>query len=73
LQNPQRLDAVGNIDKSFFRGPMLLGGDYAFALEDDNYLLPDHIERSIGILSENNARVAFCIAKWSTFRESLGE
>ena len=59
LQNPQRLGAVGNIDKSFFRGPML-GGDYAFVLEDDNYLLPDHIERSIGILSENNARVAFC-------------
>ena len=59
LQNPQRLGAVGNIDKSFFRGPML-GGDYAFVLEDDNYLLPDHIERSIGILSENNASVAFC-------------
>jgi Glycosyl transferase family 2 len=29
LQNPQRLGAVGNIDKSFFRGPML-GGNYAF-------------------------------------------
>jgi glycosyltransferase involved in cell wall biosynthesis len=59
LQNPRRLGAVGNIDKSFFRGPML-GGNYAFVLEDDNYLLPDHIERSIGILSENNAKVAFC-------------
>jgi len=59
LQNPQRLGAVGNIDKSFCRGPMV-GGTYAFVLEDDNYLLPDHIEKSIGILSGNNARVAFC-------------
>jgi len=59
LQNPQRLGALGNIDKSFFQGPMV-GGNYAFVLEDDNYLLPDHIEKSIGILSENNARIAFC-------------
>jgi glycosyltransferase involved in cell wall biosynthesis len=59
LQNPQRLGALGNIDKSFVRGSML-GGNYAFVLEDDNYLLPDHIDRSIGILSENDARVAFC-------------
>jgi hypothetical protein len=59
LQNPQRLGAVGNIDKSFFRGPMV-GGTYAFVLEDDNYLLPDHIEKSIGILSGHNASVAFC-------------
>jgi glycosyltransferase involved in cell wall biosynthesis len=59
LQNPRRLGALGNIDKSFDREPML-GGKYAFVLEDDNYLLPNHIEHSIGILSTVDARVAFC-------------
>jgi hypothetical protein len=29
-------------------------------LEDDNYLLPNHIENSIEVLEENGAKVAFC-------------
>ena len=57
--NSQRLGASGNIDKSFARGPML-DGQYAFVLEDDNYLLPDHIERSIGLVNKNSVKVAFC-------------
>jgi glycosyltransferase involved in cell wall biosynthesis len=56
--NPQRLGASGNIDNSFAREPML-DGRYAFVLEDDNYLLPNHIERSIGMLSKNNVKVGF--------------
>jgi glycosyltransferase involved in cell wall biosynthesis len=59
LQNPRQLGALGNIDKSFVHEPML-GGQYAFVLEDDNYLLPIHIERSIAILTNINAKVAFC-------------
>jgi glycosyltransferase involved in cell wall biosynthesis len=58
-QNPTRLGAIGNIDKSFFRGP-IAGGKYAFILEDDNYLLPDHIDTSIEILAKHSVRVALC-------------
>ena len=59
IRNLTQLGATGNIDRSFTRGP-LLGGRYAFVLEDDNYLLPDHIERSIHLLAANNVKVAFC-------------
>jgi glycosyltransferase involved in cell wall biosynthesis len=58
-RNAKQLGACGNIDKSFTQKP-LLGGKYAFVLEDDNYLLPTHIERSIDILIRNGAKVAFC-------------
>jgi glycosyltransferase involved in cell wall biosynthesis len=58
-RNPAQLGACGNIDKSFAQ-KALLGGKYAFVLEDDNYLLPTHIERSIDILSRNGVLVAFC-------------
>jgi glycosyltransferase involved in cell wall biosynthesis len=57
--NSKQLGAIGNIDQSFARLP-LLNGDYAFILEDDNYLLPFHIERSIDILKTNKTKVAFC-------------
>jgi glycosyltransferase involved in cell wall biosynthesis len=59
LQNPQRLGALGNIDKAFARQP-LLGGKYAFVLEDDNYLLKNHIENSIRVSIKEGARVVFC-------------
>jgi glycosyltransferase involved in cell wall biosynthesis len=59
LQNPQRLGALGNIDKAFARQP-LLGGKYAFVLEDDNYLLKNHIENSINVSIKEGARVVFC-------------
>jgi glycosyltransferase involved in cell wall biosynthesis len=56
-QNP--LGAIGNIDRAFQSKP-LRGGKYAFVLEDDNYLLPNHIENSINVLERNQVRVAFC-------------
>jgi glycosyltransferase involved in cell wall biosynthesis len=59
LQNHKRLGALGNIDQSFVCRPMLRGR-YAFVLEDDNYLLPKHVENSIRILTTTNAKVAFC-------------
>jgi glycosyltransferase involved in cell wall biosynthesis len=58
-RNPQQLGALGNIDKAFQRGPML-GGQYAFVLEDDNYLIPRHIEKAIHIVGTENVSVVFC-------------
>jgi glycosyltransferase involved in cell wall biosynthesis len=58
-RNSKQLGAVGNIDQSFVRRP-LWDGKYAFVLEDDNYLLPHHIERSIDILNTYKAKVALC-------------
>lgn len=57
--NVKRLGALGNIDQSFAKGP-LLGGSYAFVLEDDNYLLPEHIEKAIRTLEDNATKVVFC-------------
>jgi glycosyltransferase involved in cell wall biosynthesis len=57
--NPKQLGALGNIDQSFAKEP-LLGGTYAFVLEDDNYLLPEHIAKAVHTLEDNAAKVAFC-------------
>jgi glycosyltransferase involved in cell wall biosynthesis len=65
-KNPKRLGANGNIDKSFVSGA-IIGGKYAFVLEDDNYLLPNHIEHAIGILSKHNVKVALCNQYCETF------
>jgi glycosyltransferase involved in cell wall biosynthesis len=59
LQNHPALGATGNIDRSF-TGHAIVGGRYALVLEDDNYLLPNHIETAINILKKNNVRVALC-------------
>jgi glycosyltransferase involved in cell wall biosynthesis len=58
-QNHRPVGAIGNIDRSF-ESKSLRGGRYAFVLEDDNYLLPNHIENSIDVLERNQAKVAFC-------------
>jgi glycosyltransferase involved in cell wall biosynthesis len=57
--NVKRLGALGNIDQSFAKEP-LLGGRYAFVLEDDNYLLPEHIEKAIRTLEDDATKVVFC-------------
>jgi glycosyltransferase involved in cell wall biosynthesis len=57
--NAKRLGALGNIDQSFAKEPFL-GGRYAFVLEDDNYLLPQHIEKAIRTLEKNATKVVFC-------------
>jgi glycosyltransferase involved in cell wall biosynthesis len=57
--NVKQLGALGNIDQSFAKEP-LLGGRYAFVLEDDNYLLPRHIEKAIRTVEDNAAKVVFC-------------
>jgi hypothetical protein len=58
-QNRLQLGALGNIDKAFDPGP-ILGGRYAFVLEDDNYLMPTHIDNSVGVLTRENVPVVFC-------------
>jgi hypothetical protein len=58
-RNPTPMGAIGNVDRSF-ESKSLRGGRYAFVLEDDNYLLPNHIEKSIEVLERNQAKVAFC-------------
>src|SRR5262245_60840816 len=58
-RNSKPLGAIGNIDQAFEPG-CLRGGRYAFVLEDDNYLLPNHIEYSVDALERNCAKVAFC-------------
>jgi glycosyltransferase involved in cell wall biosynthesis len=57
--NTKRLGAIGNIDQAFAHN-QLLGGQYAFVLEDDNFLLPIHIEHSIKILKDQNIKVLLC-------------
>jgi hypothetical protein len=59
LQNSPPLGAAENIDQSFKSRPMR-GGRYAFVLEDDNYLLPNHIRTAINVLDRNNVRVVLC-------------
>ena len=59
LHNSPPLGATKNIDQSF-RSQPIRGGRYAFVLEDDNYLLPNHIETAINVLDGNNVRVALC-------------
>jgi glycosyltransferase involved in cell wall biosynthesis len=58
FQNPKRLGAIGNIDRSF-HSRAICGGQYAFVLEDDNYLLPIHIENAMNILQKSKAKVVF--------------
>jgi glycosyltransferase involved in cell wall biosynthesis len=58
-KNQRQLGAAGNIDQAFVHKP-LFGGMYAFVLEDDNYLLPSYIERSIDILNKQGTKVVFC-------------
>ena len=57
--NPKRLGGIGNIDQAFTHN-QLLGGNYAFVLEDDNFLLRNHVEHSIKLLRNQNIKVALC-------------
>ncbi len=48
-QNPKRLGAAGNLDQCF-HVPAILGGQYAFVLEDDNGLRPEFIEANTDLI-----------------------
>ena len=54
--NSRKLGACGNISQCFRTRPYA-GGDYVFVLEDDNYLLPEYIERNIVCLETHSVAV----------------
>jgi Glycosyl transferase family 2 len=58
-RNRVQLGAIGNIDQAFAKTP-LFNGRYAFVLEDDNYLLPSHIQTAIRLIEDNRTKVVFC-------------
>lgn len=55
-KNARRMGAIGNIDQCFHNRPMI-GGHFACVVEEDNYLLPQHIERKLRLCSEHNVDV----------------
>lgn len=52
----ENLGRAKNIDHAF-QSKAYIGGKYAFALEDDNYLFPDFIDSNIAALEENNVNI----------------
>lgn len=57
-RNPASLRAIGNIDQCFRNAPYDQGL-YACVLEDDNYLLPEHLQRQLERCAEHSVEVAF--------------
>lgn len=45
-RNERSLGAIGNIDQGF-RNRSMAGGEYALVLEDDNYLLSEHLKTQL--------------------------
>ena len=54
--NPQNLGRNKNIDFAF-QSSSMIGGKYAFILEDDNYLLPDFIQKNIESLQREKVNI----------------
>jgi glycosyltransferase involved in cell wall biosynthesis len=52
-RNCRRLGAAANLDHAF-RTRAMMGGSYAFVLEDDNGILPDFISENVGIVERGN-------------------
>jgi glycosyltransferase involved in cell wall biosynthesis len=57
-RNDRRLGAIGNIDQCFRNRPFV-GGSYACVVEDDNYLLPQHLEQQLHKCAEHHVDVIF--------------
>ena len=54
--NPENLGRNKNIDFAF-QSSSIVGGRYAFVLEDDNYLFPDFIEKNINSLDREGVNI----------------
>jgi hypothetical protein len=52
VRNPQNLGAAKNIDRCF--QPISSDADYAFMLEDDNWLYPEFIAENIRLMEEHD-------------------
>ncbi|MBE9012068.1 glycosyltransferase family 2 protein [Pseudanabaenaceae cyanobacterium LEGE 13415] len=51
--NPQNLGRTRNLDYAF-QSSAMMGGTYAFVLEDDNYLYPEFIEKNVRSSNTHN-------------------
>lgn len=56
--NQPFLRAIGNIDQCFRNQPFV-AGDYACVVEDDNYLLPDHLATQLSACARQGVGVTF--------------
>ncbi|BAU13329.1 glycosyl transferase family 2 [Leptolyngbya sp. NIES-3755] len=54
--NPQNLGRTKNLDYAF-QSSAMIGGTYAFVLEDDNYLYAEFIEKNIRSLNTHNVNL----------------
>lgn len=54
--NLRNLGSSGNLNQAFAT-PALLGGTYAFVLEDDNWLLPGFIRENLNLMEEQPAKL----------------
>ena len=54
--NPVNLGCAKNLDYAF-QSSAMLGGSYAFVLEDDNYLYPEFISENIRLIEENKVAI----------------
>jgi glycosyltransferase involved in cell wall biosynthesis len=77
--NPRQLGSTGNLNQAFDPAP-LLGGEYAFILEDDNALTPEFISLALGhvrdsgldvvsmnqrcVIAEPNGEFTMCKGAW---------
>ena len=68
LHNARSLGAIGNIDQAFRNRPMA-GGACAIVLEDDNYLLPEHL----AVQLETCRREAVAVTISAQLVEEIGE
>jgi glycosyltransferase involved in cell wall biosynthesis len=57
-RNERRLGAIGNIDQCFRNRPFA-DGHHACVVEDDNSLLPQHLERQLDNCARQNVDVTF--------------
>lgn len=57
-RNDRSLGAIGNIDQCFRNRPFA-GGHYACVVEDDNFLLPQHLERQLDGCAGQHVDVVF--------------
>lgn len=55
-QNPRQLGATANIDQAFSAQP-ILGGQYAFVLEDDNAIEPEFIATGLHRLERGDVQI----------------
>jgi glycosyltransferase involved in cell wall biosynthesis len=57
-KNPNSLGAIGNIDQCF-RNRAYVDGQYACVVEDDNFLLSEHLAHQLDLVASHGVEVVF--------------